>query len=319
MADLGEIKRVDLREVWPNEAQDFTPWLAENLDKLGEALGLDLELRASEAAVGSFSLDVLAHDLGSNRPVIIENQLEATNHDHLGKLLTYAAGHDAYAAVWLVRDFRDEHRQALDWLNQRTGDDTAFFGVVVEAWRIDESRPAPQFRLVAFPNDWQKRTANAYRGGELRMASEEEQRYQVYFQPIIDAVEGELRYIRQRGGLPRRWCSFHSGFRGIRYGTNFYGYDHSARVEIRIGGGDKQRNEELFDRLSERRERIDIEFGETLDWERWDDYVGCGISARRTGSIDDPPESLKELQDWMVDRLLAFKRVFTPHLAEVME
>ena len=148
MVDLGAIERVDLREVWPHEAQDFTPWLAENLDKLGEALGLDLELQSAEAAVGPFSLDVLARDSGSDRPVIIENQLETSDHDHLGKLLTYAAGYDAYAVVWLTREFRDEHRAALDWLNQRTVEDTAFFGVVVEAWQIDGSRPAPHFRTV---------------------------------------------------------------------------------------------------------------------------------------------------------------------------
>ena len=182
MVDLGEIKQVeDLREVWPNEAQDFTPWLADNLDKLGEALGLDLELQSSEAPVGSFSLDVLAHDLGSNRPVIIENQLEATNHNHLGQLLTYVAGYDAYAAVWLTQDFRDEHRQALDWLNQRTDEDTAFYGVVVEAWRIDGSRPAPHFRVVAAPNDWQKRMVSVAKTGRAGGLSEKQQRYHEFF------------------------------------------------------------------------------------------------------------------------------------------
>ena len=131
MVDLGTIEQVDLREVWPHEAQDFTPWLSANLDKLGEALGLDLELHESEAPVGPFSLDVLAHDRGNDRPVIIENQLGSTNHGHLGQLLTYAAGYDAGVIVWLTGDFQDEHRAALDWLNQRTGEDTAFFGVVV--------------------------------------------------------------------------------------------------------------------------------------------------------------------------------------------
>ena len=140
--NLAKIERVDLREAWPNEAREFTPWLAANIGELGEALGMDLELQQTEAAVGGYFLDVLATDLNQNRPVIIENQLEPTNHDHLGKLLTYAAGYDANVVVWLTREFRDEHRQTLDWLNQRTREDTQFFGVVVELLKIDDSRPA---------------------------------------------------------------------------------------------------------------------------------------------------------------------------------
>lgn len=162
---LAKIERVDLHVAWPHEAYDFTPWLAENIAELGDALGMDLELQQTEAAVGGYSLDVLATDLNQNRPVIIENQLEATNHDHLGKLLTYAAGYDANVIVWLPREFRDEHRQALDWLNQRTGENTQFFGVVVELWRIAGSPPAPHFNLVATPNDWRKKTATSMANG----------------------------------------------------------------------------------------------------------------------------------------------------------
>ena len=157
-SNLAKIERVDLREAWPNEARDFTPWLAENIAELGEALGMDLELQETEASVGGYSLDVLATDLNQNRPVIIENQLETTDHDHLGKLLTYAAGYDANVIVWLTKDFRDEHRAALDWLNQRTGEDTQFFGVAVELLKIDNSRLAPHFNLVATPNEWRNRS-----------------------------------------------------------------------------------------------------------------------------------------------------------------
>ena len=158
MVELAKIKTVDLRIAWSNEATDFTPWLQDNIDQLGDALGIELELQQREASVGAFSLDLLARDVSNNRPVIIENQLESTDHSHLGQLLTYAAGYDASAIVWIAKEFRDEHRAALDFLNGRTGEDTEFFGVVVELWKIDESRPAPHFRVVSAPNDWSKQT-----------------------------------------------------------------------------------------------------------------------------------------------------------------
>ena len=258
MVDLGAIEKVDLREVWPNEASDFTPWLAENLDKLGEALGLDLELQSAEAAVGAFSLDVLAHDLGSNRPVIIENQLEATNHDHLGKLLTYAAGYDAYAVVWLTRDFRDEHRQALDWLNQRTGDDTQFFGVVVEAWKIDESRPAPHFRPVAMPNEWQKRAATESATNSFSNVSERGERYRAFFQSLIDTLREEHRFTNARKGLAQSWYNFSSGFSGVGYNPCFVYNRNVARVEVYIGRHDRDWNKKLFDALETRKENYRI-------------------------------------------------------------
>ena len=155
-AGLGRIEKAGLREAWPHEAADLTPWLGDHVSELGAALGLELELQSSEAPVGTLSLDLLARDTGTNRTVIIENQLEPTDHDHLGKLLTYAGGYDANVIVWVARNFRDEHRQALDWLNQHTDDDTEFFGVVVEVWKIDGSRPAPHFNMVAAPNEWRR-------------------------------------------------------------------------------------------------------------------------------------------------------------------
>ena len=319
MVDLGEIKRVDLREVWPNEASDFTPWLAENLDKLGEALGLDLELQSAEAAVGAFSLDVLAHDLGSNRPVIIENQLETTNHNHLGQLLTYAAGYDAYAVVWLTREFRDEHRQALDWLNQRTGEDTQFFGVVVEAWQIDDSRPAPHFKPVATPNDWQKLAVGAERSsGNTAAVSERGERYRTFFQSLIDTLREEYSFTNARKGQPQSWYHFSSGNSGIAYSASF-SRDGKASVNIDIASRNGEWNQRLFDRLTERKGTIQSEFSGDLVWDSVENRLACYVRVFRNGQIDDDEETLEAVQGWMVEQLLAFKRVFTPHLAELVK
>ncbi len=153
METLGQINHVDPRTVWQHEASAFTPWLSENLDRLSEALGLELELTEVEAPVGSFSLDLLAKDLSRDRVVIIENQLEGTDHDHLGKLLTYASGYDASVVVWIATQIRDEHRQAMDWLNSRTDSETEFFAVLLE---VLSDR---QFKACGrVPSGWSSRT-----------------------------------------------------------------------------------------------------------------------------------------------------------------
>ena len=156
MPEFGNLASVEVSKMWPNEARDFTPWLASNLARLGAVLGMDLELTTREAEVGDFSLDLLARDLSTNRPVSIENQFGATNHDHLGKLITYAAGIDAAAVVWLAETIRDEHRQAIEWLNRRTDTGVHFFAVLVEVVRIDDSRPAVVFKAVVALNEWQQ-------------------------------------------------------------------------------------------------------------------------------------------------------------------
>ena len=318
MVNLGAIERVDLREVWPDEAQDFTPWLAENLGKLGEALGLDLEFQGREVSVGPFFLDILAHDVGNDRRVVIENQLDKTDHDHLGKLLTYAAGYDAGVVVWLTGDFRDEHRAALDWLNQRTGEDTEFFGVVVEAWQIDDSRRAPHFRIAAAPNAWSKSSmkSNVANGP----GSERGEQYRAFFQPIVDTLREEHKFTNRTQAGTKQWASFASGFSGIGYNPCFVYRRNIARVEVYISRGDRDENKRLFDELFERKESIELEAegSDWWEWERLDNRLACRISQVRHGKIDDDSETLAELQDWMVDRLRAFKRVFTPHLSELV-
>ena len=156
---LGKMKRIDdLRKVWPNEAMNFTKWLAEeeNLEELGKAVGVDIDLEERESSVGSFNVDLYATESGSGRKIIIENQLEDTNHDHLGKLITYASGKGAEVVIWIVKRARDEHRQAIEWLNQHTDSNIGFFLVEIELWQINDSLLAPKFNVVEKPNDWGK-------------------------------------------------------------------------------------------------------------------------------------------------------------------
>jgi hypothetical protein len=304
---FGVLKRVDLRLLWPNEAPDFTPWLAQNIAVLGGVLGLDLELRLQEAPVGSFSLDLLAHDLGRDRTVIVENQLESTNHDHLGKLLTYAAGHDAAVAVWVAPEFREEHRQALDWLNQRTDVSTEFFGVVVEALQIDESRPACNFRLVASPNDWRKTNVAA----AAAKPSIRGEAFRAFFQELIDRLRTLHNFTQARKAQPVAWYSFSSGIGGVRYSVYFAG-GGLVQAELYIDRGEATWNKWLYDVLYEQRETIEAEFGEPLEWERLDNRRASRIAAKRPGSIEDPPETLEEIKNWAIDRLLRLKKVVGP-------
>lgn len=315
---LAKIERVsDLRAIWPNEAQHFTPWLAGNLAALGEALGLDLELQQTEAPVGGYSLDILAIDVNHRRPVIIENQLEATDHAHLGQLLTYAAGLDAGVVVWVTRAFRDEHRQALDWLNQRTDENTEFFGVVVELLRIDDSRPAPHFQVLASPSGWRKQTImHALRNRGENSTTERGERYRRFFQSLVDTLREEHRFTNATAGSPSNWQSFSSGFSGISYNASFI-TGARVKVELAIDRQDPEWNRNRISRLEEYQEQIEAQLGQALDWDRVDGRRSCRIALSRPGSIDDDDDTLAGIQSWLVDNLLKLKQVFNPLLAEL--
>ena len=317
MVELSKLKAVDLREVWKHEASDFTPWLADNIDELGDVLGLELEVKTSEAEVGSFSLDILAHDLASDRPVVIENQLDGTNHDHLGKLLTYAAGYDAHILVWIVREFRPEHRAAIDWLNRRTGEDTAFFGVAVEAWRIEDSPPAARFNVVALPNDWEKQGARESSSSGNDSLSDKRRRYRDFWQSLVDELRENHSFTRSKKGQPQSWMHFGSGSSGLPLSVSFQRSD-VAVVSLHLDRSEKDENERIYDAISERKSAIETELEESLVWNRMDHAKACDIGIQRAGTINEDDQTLEEIRQWMVERLLSFKKVFTPHLEEIL-
>jgi len=309
---FGNLARVDLRTLWPHEALDFTPWLAQNLTLLGEALGMDLELTMQESPVGPFSLDLLCRDLGRDRPVIIENQVEQTDHDHLGKLITYAAGHDASVAIWIASAFREEHRQALDWLNQRSDVATEFFGVVVEALQIDDSRPACHFRLVAFPNDWRKtKLAQPENAPSSRYLA-----YQTFYQTVIDDLRETHHFTKARKAQPQSWYSFTSGITGIAYALAFG--KGRLRAEVYIDRPVAAWNRWLFDSLEATGAGIEAEFGSSLTWERLDAKRACRIYTSRSATIDSPAADLDDAQVWAIQSLLRLKRVFDQRCRELI-
>lgn len=210
-AHIGSIRNVPLRDVWQNEARDFTRWLAEpdNLRLFGNAIGIELDAEEveTEYPVGSFSLDVFTKD-SEGRVVVIENQLEDTNHDHLGKLITYAAGTGAVVAVWVVKRARDEHRKAIEWLNEHTDREVGFILVEVSAIAIGDSLPAPLFSVAEAPNDWAKavkQTENASETDKLRLA---------YWQAFTDVAADDQAFSRRfKVKKPKadNWMSFASG------------------------------------------------------------------------------------------------------------
>lgn len=154
--DLGTLEKVSIRDIWKNEEKDFTPWLADSLELLGETIGLDISDPETEVSVGSFSADIVAQTEDGEK-IVIENQFGKTDHDHLGKLITYASGIDAKYIVWIFEEkMREEHRQAIDWLNSKTDSTLNIFAVQIEVWRIGNSEPAPTFQMVCKPNEWAK-------------------------------------------------------------------------------------------------------------------------------------------------------------------
>lgn len=311
--ELSTIDNVEIWEIWKSEPKDFTPWLAENISLLGDALNLKLESTSTETSVGSFKLDILARDADRDLHVAIENQLGDTDHSHLGQLLTYAAGHDAKVAIWIAGKFREEHREALDMLNRRTHDDSEFYGVVVELWKIDGSRPAPHFRVVSAPNNWGKAQKLA---GDI---GEREQRYYDFFQGLVDKLGSGPDVPIHYKVAAKSWLDFRSGYSGFHYSANFSSQaDDQARVELYIGGGDRETNKERFDSLEDHKNQIESEVGGKFSWQRMDDKKACRIRTFTKGSIRGDEKQLADIQDWMMGKLTKFKRAFDPKLTELI-
>ena len=314
---LGRLRRVaSARDVWTSESGDFTPWLADNLDVLADELGLPLTFTAQEVSVGEFRLDIQA-ETAEGRVVVIENQLEKTDHAHLGQLLLYASGLEATAVVWVAAAFRDDHRRTLDWLNERTDSGVDFFGVEVGVVQISDDGPrAPVFEVVARPNNWQKGVKDAghrtLAGGGGGGPTPLNAKRQDFFAEVLAEVVAQRPTIRLPARAKGHWLSFASGPWGA--------WDISAAAEgrLRVGAyidsGNEQRNKDLFDELFGELTIWEHKVGVPLSWERLDDRRACRVAAYADHfDVDDAPRR-GSLHTWAVKTVVALHDAMNQHL-----
>ena len=304
MPELGKVEQVDVRGIWSHEAHDFTPWMELRLNLLGDALGMELDLIQREAAVGPFSLDILAQNRVTGEKVAIENQLEWTDHIHLGQIILYAAGCDARTVIWVTPHFQEEHRAAIDWLNRWTSEEIAFYGVEVSAIKIGDSLPAPVFRPVAFPNDWSKQ--------QPRLPDER------FYVPLSERLvsEGVVPKVYKEGGIPR---FVSSGIPYTTYGINCYEEHVWIYLWIGAGKGEAATTNRIFDALEEDSTAIQSELPVDWTWDRYGNNAWARVAIRTPGSLDDPPEKLEKLQDWVVEHLPKFMTALNPRLERIID
>jgi len=309
-SSLGRLERVALRDVWISESGNFTPWLSEtdNLRLLGETIGLNLESEAIERPVGPFRADILCKNVLNDDWVLIENQLERTDHSHLGQLLTYAAGLSTVTIVWIAERFTDEHRAALDWLNEVTAEHINFFGLEVELWRIGDSAIAPKFNIISQPNDWVKQVNAERQTSEVSENSQLKLQFWTAFKKYLEDNKSPLKAQKP----------------SIHYLTNFAlgraDFVISALVGMRDGyigvnivmtGSNAKAH---FHLLVQEREIIEHETGETLLWNENPNYKQSDISLYWRGVTPTNPQLWTTYHAWLREKLETFHRVFVPRV-----
>ncbi len=303
--ELGVFKKIELRTLWTNESSEFTPWLAkaENLARLGEAIGLELELESTEVSAGPYSADILAKDTGSDRYVVIENQLEKTNHDHLGKAITYASALNASGIVWIARQFTDEHKRALDWLNENITNDIGFYAVTVELWQIDDSKPAVRFNVLSYPSESIRQTAISKASENL---SDTRKLQLEFWTKFAEAMKATGKISSLRTAKPRYWYDIPLGRSNIHLSLAANVYEKRISVRVYIRG---KVAEAALKQLEPQREQIEKEIGAKLEWNPHPDKQDKIIALRQKADFQEK-EKWDQYISWMVETTLKFRKAF---------
>ncbi|WP_202978435.1 DUF4268 domain-containing protein [Serinicoccus chungangensis] len=281
--------------------------MLDNVDVLSDLLGMELVLDVAEHPVGGFSLDLMGRDESTGDVVIVENQLETSDHGHLGQILTYAAGTDPTTIVWVAAAFRSEHRAAIDWLNTRTDEDTRFFAVELGVVRIGDSAPAPSFRLVAQPNDWEKTVRSVTGQGE---ASGKQVLYRSFWARWIEMVQSERSGWSRATRPPRdSWFTMTAGTPHVTYYNAFTRQGLSS--ELVFESPDADVNRARFEALSDRRSEVEAAYGGPLDWQSLPGRKACRVAEYLPDADVTVEARWAEYLGWLLDRQTQLRRALS--------
>jgi hypothetical protein len=308
---LGIFERVSLKEAWPTEDGNFTPWLAEaaNIKLLGDALDIELEVETVEHWVGPFRADILARAIDeTDHRVIIENQFGRTNHGHLGQILTYLAGIEgAKTIVWIAETIQPDHRAAIDWLNNNTTEEFSFFAIEIELWRIGISPPAPRFNVIASPNDWTKSTRSAARQVTEPALAERHHIRLAYWASFSEFLKTKGSTFRIRRSNKDHWFTFPIGRAGFSISATISTDKKRIGVELY---NHNDPNKAAFRALYADREIIEKEFGETLDWQELPGKKATRIALFKYDFDPSNEQQRDALHSWMLAKMDRFRQVF---------
>ena len=307
MAEIGKLIEVDVRELWKHEQYDFSNWLAKesNVEYLNEILGLTLIEVNKEINVGPYRCDIVAIDETSGTKVIIENQLEATNHDHLGKIITYASGLDAKVIVWIVKEAKEEHRAAIEWLNNYTSSEIDFFLIEIHAYKIGDSNPAPKFEVVEKPNDFVKRSKNKD-DGELNTSQTERL---IFWTQFNEKILSKGKPFNLRKPTTDHWYDVAIGTSAAKIAVDLVNKENCIILELYIHSDKK-----LYDSLFEKKTDIERELDMNFQWDRLDSKKASRIKHSIHGLDFYNHSNYDQLMDEVIDKVIRMRKVFQKYI-----
>ena len=307
---LGKLNRLDPRVQWSDESKDFTPWLASQagLNLLGETLGLELESEDTEVYVGNYRADIVAKDAISNEYVVIENQLSSTDHDHIGKLLTYAASFEAGTVVWIARKFREEHRQALDWFNEITIKDVDFFGIEIELLQISDSPYAPNLKIVSKPNEWTRSVRS-----EKQSLTEGDTLKLEYWTSFNEYIGNNNLRINQRKAGAQHWYDITIGKSGVHFSLTLRTNKKDIACEVYMGD---ENAKYLFRHLYSAKDEIEAIIGKDIEWKELPEGKSSRIVLRN--SLDPTKkDNWENCFKWYTETVERFRNAFVKRIKEL--